>query len=177
MKSILFFTFLFFANHLFAQETHRRDNYFETYVEVKDSIDSIVVYKGKREMYTYHSGQKVKMYKISLGMEPTGKKEFEGDLKTPEGKYLIHTRSKESVYHANLGINYPSMSDSLYAINQNKNPGGDIKIHGVPNKHLKNQERNFLNTDWTVGCIAVSDFEVDELYKWVVINCPIEIYP
>jgi murein L,D-transpeptidase YafK len=160
-----------------AQDTHRRDNYFETFVEVKDSIDSIVVYKSKREMQTYHAGNKVKKYMISLGMEPLGPKQFEGDLKTPEGQYIIHTRSRESSYHANLGISYPSMSDSLFAINQNKLPGGDIKIHGFPNNHRKNQEREFLNTDWTVGCIAVSDFEIDELYTWVKAYCPITILP
>jgi murein L,D-transpeptidase YafK len=69
------------------------------------------------------------------------------------------------------------MSDSLSAINQNKLPGGDIKIHGFPNNHRKNQEREFLNTDWTVGCIAVSDFEIDELYAWVKAYCPITILP
>lgn len=160
-----------------AQEKHRRDNYFETFVEVKDSIDSIVVYKSAREMQAYSHGNKIKKYMISLGMEPVGAKQFEGDLKTPEGNYTINTRSRESAYHANLGISYPSMSDSLYAINQNRNPGNDIKIHGFPNKHLKGQEREFLNTDWTVGCIAVSDFEVDELYTWVIMNCPIIILP
>ncbi len=160
-----------------AQESHRRDNYFETFVEVHDSIDSIVVYKSLREMQTYHLGNKIKKYIISLGMEPLGAKQFEGDLKTPEGRYTINTRSLVSAYHANLGISYPSMSDSLSAINQNKLPGGDIKIHGFPNSHRKNQERELLNTDWTIGCIAVSDFEIDELYKWVIVNCPITILP
>jgi len=177
LKPFIIALFLLSALYSCGQEKHRRDNYFETFVEVKDSIDSIVVYKSAREMQTYHQGNKVKKYIISLGMEPVGPKQFEGDLKTPEGHYQINTRSRISTYHANLGISYPSMSDSLSAINQNKNPGGDIKIHGFPNNHAKKQEREFLNTDWTVGCIAVSDFEIDELYNWVIAYCPILILP
>jgi len=112
-----------------------------------------------------------------LGDEPIGKKQFEGDMKTPEGLYTICSRDTISSYHTNLGISYPNTSDSLYAISQGKNPGGDIKIHGFPNGHAKYQEKQFLDTDWTAGCIAVSDFEIDELYKWVIPNCPILILP
>ncbi len=179
MKKVicLFVLFISFVELSLAQEKHRRDGYFETFVEVKDSIDSIVVFKSAREMITYHEGVKVKKYIISLGMEPVGKKEFEGDLKTPEGLYLIDKRSRESIYHANLNISYPSEKDSIYAAKFNKSAGGDIKIHGFPNTHRKDQERTFLNTDWTVGCIAVSDYEIDELYKWVKVNCPILINP
>ncbi len=178
MKKFLFFLlFISFHKTNFAQEKHRRDGYFETFVEVKDSIDSIVVFKSTREMITYHEGKKVKKYIISLGMEPVGKKEFEGDLKTPEGHYIIDKRSRQSVYHANLNISYPSEQDSIYAAKFNKSAGGDIKIHGFPNSHRKDQERTFLNTDWTVGCIAVSNYEVDELYSWVIENCPIVIFP
>lgn len=180
MKSffVLLFIYLLFLDFgSIAQEKHRRDGYFETFVEVKDSIDSIVVYKEKRELTTFRQGKKIKKYIISLGMEPVGKKEFEGDLKTPEGHYYIDKRSRESVYHANLNISYPNETDSVYAAKFKKNAGGDIKIHGFPNTHRKDQEREFLNTDWTVGCIAVSDYEVDELFKWVIYNCPIVIYP
>ncbi|MCC7029858.1 MAG: L,D-transpeptidase family protein [Chitinophagaceae bacterium] len=177
MKYLIGLCLLWLSVTVNAQQSHRRDNYFEAFVQVTDSIDSIVVYKAKREMQTYRRGQKVKKYMISLGMNPEGPKQFEGDLKTPEGHYHIHTRSRESSYYANLGIDYPSMADSLAAINQNKNPGGDIKIHGFPNKHLKSQEREFLNTDWTIGCIAVSNYEIDELYNWVIANCPISILP
>lgn len=179
MNKIYFFVIVIccYSIQLFSQEKHRRDNYFETFVEVKDSIDSIVVNKAKREMITFSHKKKVKMYIISLGMEPIGKKQYEGDLKTPEGLYYINTRSKESAYHSNLGISYPNEQDSLYAVKKNKKPGGDIKIHGFPNNHTKKQERELLNSDWTIGCIAVSDFEIDELYNWVVANCPILILP
>ncbi len=160
-----------------AQADNRRAGYFETYVEVHDSIDSIVVYKSKREMITYHDRKKVKKYIISLGMEPVGKKQLEGDLKTPEGWYFINDRDTNSSYHTNLGISYPNVADSTFAASQGLSAGGEIKIHGFPNNHRKAQEREFLSTDWTVGCIAVSDFEVDELYRWVKVNCPILILP
>lgn len=176
LKYSLIFLFLFQPVFAFCQE-HRRDNYFETFVEVKEPIDSIVVFKSAREMQTYHKGVKVKKYMISLGMEPTGRKQFEGDLRTPEGLYCIDQRSTVSSYHTNLGISYPSYSDWLSAAIIGLNAGGDIKIHGFPNNHTKKQERGFLNTDWTIGCIAVSDFEIDELYNWVVYRCPILILP
>jgi murein L,D-transpeptidase YafK len=158
-------------------EDNRRANYFETYIEVTKPIDSIVVFKSKRELICFNQQKKIKKYIISLGIEPVGKKQFEGDLKTPEGLYFINNRDTISSYHTNLAISYPSIQDSIFASLQNKRAGGEIKIHGFPNKHLKNQEQHFLNTDWTVGCIAVSDMEVDELYKWVIENCPILILP
>lgn len=158
-------------------QTHRRAHYYESFMEVNNPIDSIVVYKSKREMLTFHKGQKVKKYMISLGLEPFGKKQFEGDLKTPEGLYWINERDTISAYHTNLGISYPNTEDSTFAALQNKSAGGDIKIHGFPNNHRKEQEKEFLDTDWTVGCIAVSNFEIDELYKWVIENCPIMILP
>ena len=158
-------------------EENRRANYFETYIEITKPIDSIVVFKSKRELICFNQQKKIKKYIISLGMEPVGKKQFEGDLKTPEGLYFINNRDTISSYHTNLAISYPSFEDSIFAALQNKRAGGEIKIHGFPNKHLKNQETHFLNTDWTVGCIAVSDMEVDELYKWVIENCPILILP
>lgn len=185
MKKYFLTSFILFLGlTVFAQaedgeeiEDNRRANYFETYLEVTKTIDSIVVYKSKREMICFNQHKKVKKYIISLGAEPIGKKQFEGDLKTPEGLYLINDRDTISSYHTNLGISYPSNEDSTFAAMQNKSAGGEIKIHGFPNKHLKYQEKHFLNTDWTIGCIAVSDLEIDELYKWVIENCPILILP
>lgn len=156
---------------------NRRANYFETFVEVNEPIDSLLIHKSKREMIAFHTGKKVKRYIISLGMTPEGKKEVEGDMKTPEGLYTIFTRDSMSAYHKNLGISYPNAADSLHALDLQKLPGGDIKIHGFPNDHAKYQEKEFLNTDWTLGCISVSDFEIDELFRWVIPNCPILILP
>ena len=172
---MLLLTVLYASNG--QAQDNRRVGYFETYLEVNEPIDSIVVFKAKREMITFHNAKKVKRYIISLGMEPLGKKQFEGDLRTPEGLYFIDKRDTISSYHTNLNISYPSIADSTFAATQGKKAGGEIKIHGFPNNHTKQQEKNFLSTDWTIGCIALSDFEVDELYKWVIENCPILILP
>jgi murein L,D-transpeptidase YafK len=177
MKIFLPLLICFFYLKINAQPDNRRANYFETFIEVNQSIDSIVVYKAKREMICFHEKKKVKKYIISLGVEPVGKKQFEGDLKTPEGLYCINDRDTISHYHANLNISYPNTEDSIYAASQGKSAGGEIKIHGFPNKHKPYQAKEFLNTDWTIGCIAVSDMEVDELYKWVIDNCPILLLP
>ena len=159
------------------EKPHRRAYYFEAYKEVDRVIDSIVIYKSKRMMQTYHRGEKVKLYMISLGMEPIGRKTCEGDLKTPEGLYYIDEREAISSYHKNLGISYPNIMDSTRAAKLGKSAGGDIKIHGFPNRHRKQDERELMNTDWTLGCIAVTDHEIDELYTWVRNFAPILILP
>jgi len=156
---------------------HRRTFYYEAFKEVDGVIDSIVVYKSKRMMQTYHHGKKMKLYMISLGMEPIGAKQFEGDLKTPEGLYTINERDAISSYHKNLGISYPNVQDSTFAAYQGKSAGGEIKIHGFPNRHRMEAEKELMNTDWTLGCIAVTDHEIDELYTWVRNFCPILILP
>lgn len=154
-----------------------RSNYTDQGKLLSRTIDSIVVYKSKRIMKVYHEGKLEKYYPISLGIEPTGRKQFEGDLRTPEGLYYINGRNKFSSYHKNLAVSYPNLMDSLYARMLGQSPGGEIKIHGFPNKHRKDQELELLQSDWTVGCIAVSDAEIDELYDWVGIYCPILILP
>jgi len=160
-----------------VQKPHRRAFYFEAFKEVNGVIDSIVIYKSKRMMQTYHHGEKMKLYIISLGMAPSGKKEFEGDLKTPEGLYYINERDAISSYHKNLGISYPNRRDSIRAAVQGKSAGSEIKIHGFPNLHRMADERELMNTDWTLGCIAVTDHEIDELFTWVRNYCPILILP
>lgn len=139
-------------------------------------IDRLVVHKSKRTMSAYSQGKLLKTYPISLGKQPVGHKQFEGDGKTPEGKYRINERNPNSGYHKNLGVSYPNEADKAYAAAQGKSPGGLIKIHGMKNgwgfigkKHLQK--------DWTDGCIAVTDEEVDELYRSVKHNAEIEILP
>ena len=156
---------------------HRRAFYYESFKEVNGVIDSMVIYKSKRMLQTYHHGKKMKLYMISLGMAPNGAKRCEGDMKTPEGLYRINEREAISSYHKNLGISYPNRSDSTRAANMGKSAGGEIKIHGFPNKHRMADERELMNTDWTLGCIAVTDHEIDELFTWVRNYCPILILP
>ena len=139
-------------------------------------IDKLVVYKSKRQLLAYSNGQLVKTYKISLGRQPIGDKEFEGDKKTPEGIYSINNKNPNSGYHKNLGISYPNKDDIENAKRLGKSAGGGVKIHGLKNKtsFISKFHRWF---DWTLGCIAVTDEEIDELYNAVKIGTQIEINP
>lgn len=176
--AILFFIACCMNYAMTAQDQpHRRANYRDASILLSAPIDSIVVYKAKREMIVFRDKQRVKSYKISLGYEPVWHKQFEGDLRTPEGLYYINDRNRWSSYHKNLGVSYPNQFDSLYARMLGQSPGGDIKLHGFPNKHRKDQEQELLNSDWTIGCVAVADWEIDELYEWVSMYCPILILP
>lgn len=139
-------------------------------------IDKLLVYKSKREMHALSGGSLVKIYPISLGKNPIGHKEFEGDMKTPEGIYTINDRSLESGYHKNLGISYPNEKDIKHAQAHGKSAGGAIKIHGLKNGLGYIGERHLLS-DWTHGCIAVTNQEMDELFALVVDNAEIEILP
>jgi len=134
-------------------------------------IDSIVVHKDAREMQVFARNNLIKVYIISLG-KGEGKKQFEGDHKTPEGLYFIDSRNDASIYYKNLGVSYPNAADKQYAQSRGKSPGGEIKIHGLPNSP-KYPEAAYLNSDWTLGCVAVSNAEIDELYRYVKKDCPI----
>lgn len=142
----------------------------------KPPIDSLVLYKSKRLLLVYSKGEAIKKYKVALGSHPKGKKHFEGDGKTPEGKYYIDSKNPYSHYHLNLGISYPNAQDRQYARLKGKSPGGAIKIHGLPDKfaYLGKMHR-FYN--WTQGCIAVSNSEIEELYKLIPVGTVIYIYP
>jgi murein L,D-transpeptidase YafK len=139
-------------------------------------IDKLVVYKSKRQLQAYSQGQLLKTYKISLGRQAIGDKEHEGDRKTPEGIYIINDKNPNSGYHKNLGISYPDKEDIVNAKQIGKPTGGDVKIHGLRNKtgFISKFHRWF---DWTLGCIAVTNEEIDELYGAVKIGTPIEINP
>ena len=139
-------------------------------------IDNIVVYKSKRQMLVYSNGQLLKTYKISLGRQPIGVKEFEGDKKTPEGVYFIDDKNPNSGYHKNLGVSYPDKDDKENAKRLGKSAGGNIKIHGIRNRI------GFIGKfhcwfDWTLGCIAVTNAEIDELFRAVKVGTRIEINP
>lgn len=139
-------------------------------------IDRLVVFKAKRQMWAYQGEQLIKVYPIALGFNPIGHKQFEGDGKTPEGIYRINERNPNSGYHKNLGVSYPNEADKAYAASQGKSPGGLIKIHGLRNGSGAIGKMHLLK-DWTHGCIAVTDEEVDELYQAVIHNAIIDIRP
>jgi murein L,D-transpeptidase YafK len=139
-------------------------------------IDKLVVFKSKRSMQAYCKGEVIKTYKISLGRNPVGDKQFEGDKRTPEGDYVINTKNNKSGYYKNLGISYPDNDDIREARGKKLNPGGNIKIHGIRNG------LGFIGkfqrwTDWTAGCVALTNDEMDEIYEAVDVGTPITILP
>ena len=150
--------------------------YPEAALPVNTKIDRLVVTKGKRIMQAYSRGQLIKTYKISIGQNPWGDKQFEGDKRTPEGEYTINDRNEHSSYHKNLGVSYPNKADKEEAVKKGLNPGGEIKIHGLRNGlgFLGKFHRIF---NWTAGCIAVTNAEIDELCSAVIIGTPIVINP
>jgi murein L,D-transpeptidase YafK len=140
------------------------------------TVDSLVILKSERKLVVYSQGQQLKTYSIALGKNPVGPKEFEGDGKTPEGSYLVTGKNPESGYHRNLGISYPDTEDIGRANRLKLSPGGDIKIHGLRNGlgFIGKFHRWF---DWTNGCIAVTNEEIEELFMTVRIGAKIEIRP
>jgi len=118
----------------------------------------------------------IKTYKIAIGQNSVGDKEFEGDKKTPEGNYTINSKNPNSGWHKNLGVSYPNNEDIAQAKSFGKPVGGDIKIHALRNGlgFIGKFHRSY---DWTNGCIAVTNEEVDELYDIVKIGAVIEIQP
>lgn len=139
-------------------------------------IDYIVVKKSSRRLLAYSKQKLIKTYEISLGDHPTGHKVFEGDEKTPEGIYTINAKNPNSGYHKNLGVSYPNAKDIATAKLLGKDPGGDIKIHGIRNHigFIGKFQRLF---DWTNGCMALTNTEIDELFTAVKIGTKIEIRP
>lgn len=129
-------------------------------------VTSIVINKGVRKLYLMHNDEILREYKVDLGFAPLGHKKFEGDGKTPEGTYSIDRRNPNSRYHLSVGISYPNTQDRVQARAQGKQPGGDIFIHGQPN-NPKERKRASRVDDWTAGCIAVSNEEIEEIYAMV----------
>ena len=140
------------------------------------NIDSIQVYKSKRKLMFFRNGDVSGEFRISLGFHPKGKKRFEKDGKTPEGLYEIDGKNPNSVAHKNLGISYPNQSDRSFASRAGQKAGGAIKIHGLLKKYRKLGKLHRFY-DWTAGCIAVTDEEVDYLYENTAVGTPIRILP
>lgn len=137
-------------------------------------VDKILVEKSIRKMHVYSKGKKLKTYSISLGFRPHGKKRFEKDGKTPEGKYYIVSKNSESIAYKSFGISYPNTADRQFAARYRKSVGGDIMIHGLKNKYwFWGKFHRFI--DWTGGCIALTNNEMDDLFRHVDVGCEIEI--
>ena len=131
-------------------------------VSQKNTADQIVVWKSKRRLVLFKDKKPIKTYRIRLGFNPEGPKRKEGDGRTPEGNYWITHKNPHSSFHKSLGISYPNKTDKILAKRHGSSPGKDIFIHGGPKNFFKH-----LLFDWTEGCIAVTDKEIDEIYEMV----------
>lgn len=139
-------------------------------------VNEIVIVKSAHRMTLLRGGQIVKTYRVALGGEPVGPKTREGDGKTPEGKYVIAANIAKSRFHRALLISYPNAADRERARKLGVNPGGAVEIHGLEAKFawLGALHRQ---ADWTAGCIAVTNVEIDEIWDMVDVSTPVEIRP
>ena len=121
-------------------------------------------------------GKVLRSYKVALGGEPIGPKTRQGDHRTPEGLYVLDSRNPNSHFYKALHISYPNAKDIAAAQKLRVSPGGDIMLHGLPKEYAWVGKAHALH-DWTDGCVAVSDEEMDEIWKLVHVGTPIEIKP
>jgi murein L,D-transpeptidase YafK len=140
------------------------------------TIDRILIEKSARKLSVFANNKKLKTYRVALGRNPVGPKQREGDYKTPEGIYKIDSRNPQSNFHLALHISYPSDKDKARAAERGANAGFDIMIHGIQNG------RGWIGafhrlTDWTAGCIAVTDEEMEELWRATPDGTTVEIRP
>lgn len=149
-------------------------------------VDRLVVKKAERRLYLMQGDQALRTYAIALGFQPIGHKTREGDGRTPEGRYLLDRRNHQSRFHKALHISYPNAQDAWRARHRGESPGGMILIHGQPagrsstqpGAQLKNRAQpTAIDGDWTLGCIAVSNREIEEIWALTVDGTPIEILP
>jgi murein L,D-transpeptidase YafK len=138
------------------------------------TIDRIVVEKAARKLSIFREGQRLKTYRVALGRNPIGPKEKEGDMKTPEGIYKIDSRNAQSSFHLALHISYPSVDDSAHAAESGVSAGFDIMLHGIRNG-LGWMGAFHRWKDWTAGCIALTDEEIEELWRVTPDGTTIEI--
>ena len=140
------------------------------------TADSVVVEKSLRRLTLYSGGLPVRTFDVALGQKPVGAKEKIGDYRTPEGLYAIDARNPYSRYHKGLHISYPNAGDLARAQLMGVTAGGDVMIHGLPNGEgaIGSDHRAY---DWTNGCVAVTDDEIDEIWNEVPVGTPVRIKP
>jgi len=141
-----------------------------------EPADKVVIEKNERRLTLLSKGEVIKIYKIALGGNPVGPKERQGDNRTPEGTYIIDSRNRASGYHLSLHISYPNEKDKMRAKGLGVSPGGDIMIHGIKNG-LAWVGAFHAEVDWTEGCIAVTDEEIEEIDRLVPNGTIVEIRP
>lgn len=138
--------------------------------------DSIVIEKKARRLTLFHHGRPIRSYLVALGANPVGAKQFAGDRRTPEGLFSIDGKNEKSDFHLALHISYPDSAHTARAQALGLSPGGGILIHGLPNN--RGATGAFHRTvDWTDGCIAVTDEEIEGLWSAVMVGTPVQIKP
>jgi murein L,D-transpeptidase YafK len=139
-------------------------------------VSEVLVSKKERRLYLLAGDQVIRSYRVGLGANPSGHKLYEGDQRTPEGEYTLDWRNPYSDFHKSIHISYPNENDRELASAWGLNPGGSIMIHGLPND-VGDMGFAYLGLDWTDGCIAVSNEEMDEIWSLVADGTPIRILP
>ena len=142
------------------------------------TADEVVVDKSDRKLRLIKDGKVMREYRVALGKDPIGHKFREGDQRTPEGKYVLNWRNPRSQFYKSIHVSYPNVDDRLRAQEAGYNPGGMIMIHGRPN-YIKSPavQAEYDRIDWTNGCIAVKNHEMDEIWQAVKDGTPIHIQP
>jgi murein L,D-transpeptidase YafK len=145
-------------------------------VAAAERADTILIVKHERKLYLLHENSPLRSYRIALGLSPTGAKEREWDFRTPEGSYVVDFRQEHSHYYKALHISYPSSADLKRSAAQHLTPGRDIFIHGEPNQPTK-PDSYYKTRDWTNGCIALSNEDLQDLWNHTAIQARVEIVP
>jgi murein L,D-transpeptidase YafK len=140
------------------------------------TADHVIVLKQERTLQLINHGKIFKSYKVALGGEPVGAKAQQGDHRTPEGIYVLDRRNARSKFYKSIHISYPSADDRSHANKLHVSPGGDVFVHGLPNGYGWVGKEHRLK-DWTDGCVAVTNEEMDEIWRLVPDGTPIEIKP
>jgi murein L,D-transpeptidase YafK len=138
--------------------------------------DRVIVFKKEHTLQLLNQGKVIKTYKVALGGAPDGPKTEQGDHKTPEGVYVLDSRNAHSHFYRSIHISYPNARDRAAARKRGVSPGGDVFVHGLPNGYGWVGAAHRAK-DWTDGCIAVTDAEIDEIWSAVADGTPIEIRP
>ena len=160
----------------FGKKIEALEKKFFDYAIQKGSVDRILIEKSTRRLKLISQGEVLKSYKIALGGNPIGPKERKGDNKTPEGTYVLDARNRDSRFHLSLHISYPNERDKKRAKELGDSPGGDIMIHGIKNGFSWAGDAH-AGVDWTKGCIAVTDQEIEEIDKLAPNGTIVEIRP
>ena len=147
-----------------------------TCAQSEKPVDRILIEKSAHLMTLYRGSEAIHKYRIALGTQPVGRKEKQGDHKTPEGMYTVDRKNPQSIFHMALHLSYPNAEDRERAKKRGVDPGGDVEIHGLEKKYAYLGALH-RQADWTDGCIAVTNAEIEEIWKLVPVGTRVEIRP